>query len=223
MIYLILINIILAFIPSLFLVVYFYKKDSQKKEPPALILKTFLLGFAAVIPAVLAEIFLSPFFQGGTRLTDSLYKAFLIAAAVEEGIKLLVIRIFIYNRKEFDEVTDGIVYTITASLGFAFFENLFYSFGSLSVLVIRGLSAVPLHAAASGIMGYFIGKSKFQGKGILMAGYLTAVIIHGLYDFFLFFGGVYSFLVIPLLGFSGILLFMLYKKALAEDRYFGRS
>ena len=223
MIYLILINVILAFIPSLILVVYFYSKDSQKREPPALILKTFLLGFAAVIPAALIEIFLSPFFQGSTRLTDSLFRAFLIAGVVEEGIKLSVIRIFIYNRKEFDEVTDGIVYTITASLGFAFFENLFYSFGALSVLIIRGLTAVPLHAAASGIMGYFIGKSKFQGNGSIMAGFILAVTIHGLYDFLLFYGGMTSFLVILLLAAAGIVLLKLYKRALIDDRYFGRS
>ncbi len=223
MIYLILANIVLAFVPSLILVVYFYNKDSQKKEPPALILKTFLLGFAAVIPAALIEVYLSPFFQGSTKLTDSLYRAFLIAAVVEEGIKLAVIRIFIYNRREFDEVADGIVYTITASLGFAFFENLFYSFGSLSVLIIRGVTAVPLHAAASGIMGYFIGKSKFQGAGSIMTGFIFAVIIHGLYDFLLFYGGSTSFLVILLLAAAGFILLKLYKRALKEDRYFGRS
>ncbi len=223
MIDLILINIILAFIPSLLLVVYFYRKDSQKREPPVLILKTFLLGFAAVLPAVFLEIFLSPFLTGNSLLTDSLYKAFLIAAVVEEGIKLSVVRIFIINRKEFDEVADGIVYTITVSLGFAFFENLFYSFGSLAVLIIRGVSAVPLHATASGIMGYFIGKSKFQGKGNILAGFVLAVLIHGLYDFFLFYGGSLSFMVIPLLIISGAALLKLYRKALAEDRYFERS
>ncbi len=221
--YLLLINILLAFIPSLILVLFFYKKDSQKKEPPVLILKTFILGFAAVLPAVLLEIYLSPFLEGDTRLTSALYKAFLIAAVVEEGIKFIAVRFFIFNRAEFDEVTDGIVYTITVSLGFAFFENLFYSFGSITVLIIRGLSAVPLHAVASGIMGYFIGKSKFEGKGNAQVGFLSAVVIHGLYDFFLFYGGPLSFMVIPLLISAGIVLMKFYKRALKEDRYFGRS
>ena len=221
--YLLLINILLAFFPALFLVIFFYKKDSQKKEPPALILKTFLIGFLTVLPAALIEIFLSPLFTGTNRLTSSLYKAFLIAAVVEEGIKLTAVKLFIFNKPEFDEVTDGIVYTITVSLGFAFFENLFYSFGSLPVLLLRGLSAVPLHAAASGIMGYFIGKSKFDGRGYLEIGLLSGVLIHGLYDFFLFYGGILSFMVIPLLIAAGIILMGLYKKALKEDRYFGRS
>ncbi len=218
-----LINILLAFVPSLILVIFFYKKDNQKKEPRSLILKTFLLGFVSVIPAVLIEIYLSPLIRGNTHLSSALYKAFIVAAVVEEGIKLIIVKLFIFKRDEFDEVTDGIVYTITVSLGFAFFENLFYSFGSLSVLLIRGLSAVPLHAAASGIMGYFIGKSKFEGRGALELGFLSAVAIHGLYDFFLFYGGLLSFMVIPLLVIAGIILMKLYKKALNEDRYFGRS
>lgn len=218
-----LVNILLAFVPSLFLVVFFYKKDVQKKEPRSLILITFLLGFVSVIPAVLIEIYLSPLITGNTHLSSALYKAFIVAAVVEEGIKLIIVKLFILKRDEFDEVTDGILYTITVSLGFAFFENLFYSFGSLSVLLIRGLSAVPLHAFASGIMGYFIGKSKFEGRGALEIGFLSAVAIHGLYDFFLFYGGLLSFMVIPLLVIAGIILMKLYKKALKEDRYFGRS
>ncbi len=221
--YLLVINILLAFIPSLFLVIFFYRKDSQKKEPTALILKTFLLGFISVLPAALIEIFISPFLVSNSHLASTLYKAFIIAAVVEEGIKLIVIKLFIFNRKEFDEVADGILYTITVSLGFAFFENLFYSFGSLTVLLIRGLSAVPLHATASGIMGYFIGKSKFEGRSYLEIGFLSAVAIHGLYDFFLFYGGPLSLMVIPLLIAAGIILMKLYKKALEVDRYFGRS
>ena len=221
--YLLVINILLAFIPSLLLVVFFYRKDNQKKEPPSLILKTFLLGFISVLPAALIEIFISPFLIGNSHLTSALYKAFIIAAVVEEGIKLTVIKLFIFNRTEFDEVTDGILYTITVSLGFAFFENLFYSFGSITVLLIRGLSAVPLHASASGIMGYFIGKSKFEGKGYLEIGFISAVAIHGLYDFFLFYGGTLSLMVVPLLIIAGIIVMKLYKKALKDDRYFGRS
>lgn len=150
-------------------------------------------------------------------------KAFAVAGLVEEGIKYLVIRIFIYNRKEFDEVTDGIVYTITASLGFAFFENIFYSFGSPAVLVIRGLTAVPLHASASGILGYHIGLSKFNEKSYIGRGLAYAVLIHGFYDFFLFTGTLVSVLVLPLLIFSLALLLRLNGKAKELDRLAGRS
>ncbi len=221
--YLLAVNILLAFIPSLFLVIFFYRKDSQKKEPAPLILKTFLLGFISVLPAALIEIFIAPFLMSSSHLASALYKAFIIAAIVEEGIKFSVIKLFIFNRQEFDEVADGILYTITVSLGFAFFENLFYSFGSITVLLLRGLTAVPLHAAASGIMGYFIGKSKFESRGYLEIGFLSAVAIHGLYDFFLFYGGILSLTVLPLLIAAGIVLLKLYRKALRADRYYGRS
>ena len=213
------INILLAAIPSLAFLLFFYFQDKQRREPPLLIFRAFLLGFFAVIPALLLEIIIAgtadPFFTGIGRL---LLRAFIIAALVEEGMKLVTVRLFLYNLKAFDEITDGIVYTIAASLGFAFFENVLYSFGPPLVLIIRGLTAVPIHAASAGILGYYIGITRMTETKQIGRGLLYAVLLHGAYDFLLFTQTLFSLLVLPLLVFAMIILRRLFKKAMATDK-----
>ena len=214
----IILNVALAAIPSFALVLYFYLKDKDKREPPILVLKAFILGFFAVLPAILLELALE---KAGKLLGSPgfiVIRAFIVVALVEEGVKLLIVRLFLYDREEFDEVTDGIVYTITASLGFAFFENILYSFGPPLVLIIRGITAVPLHATASGILGYYIGRTKLTEKPRIATGLSIAVLIHGTYDLLLFSESLFSLLVIPLLIGSGIALMRLFKKAMTMDR-----
>jgi len=216
-------NIFLAVIPALILLILFYNKDKQKKEPVSLVLKVFIFGFISVLPAILIEMLLAYFIPDRSQIFNIIFRAFIIAALVEEGIKLKTVTLTVYNNNNFDEVTDGIVYTITASLGFAVFENIFYSFGPVSTLLIRGMTAVPLHAIASGIMGYYIGKSKFEDSNLKYKGLAIAVLIHGFYDFSLFYGSWLPVLIIPLLIISGAVLLKLYKSALKNDRTFGRS
>ena len=220
---LMLLNILLAVVPALLFVLYFYRRDSQKREPVLLIWKIFILGFFSVIPAVVIELFLEPFTQLPYFYQSIFAKAFIVAALVEEGIKLVVVMLFVYNRSEFDEITDGIVYTITASLGFACFENILYSTGGLSTVLLRAFSAVPLHALASGVMGYYIGMTKFRHRTVIIKGLLVAVIIHGLYDFLLFTNTALAFLVIPLLLVCWFILNRRIKEALKLDRMSGRS
>jgi hypothetical protein len=82
---------------------------------------------------------------------------------------------------------DGIVYGVVVSLGFATFENVVYVMdGGTSVAFSRAFSAVPFHAFLGAIMGYYVGQAwKFPGRrtGLIMQGYVTAVVLHGLYDF----------------------------------------
>lgn len=218
-----LLNISLAVIPALVLLVYFYRKDKQKKEPISMILKVFSVGFLSVLPAIAIEMLILQFVPDRFSVFNIMIRAFIVAGLVEEGIKLKTVLLVAYTNKNFDEVTDGIVYTITASLGFALFENLFYSFGPTFTLILRAVTAIPLHATASGIMGYYIGKSKFGDSNLKYKGLLIAVLIHGFYDFFLFYGSWLPVLIIPLLIISGIALSRLYKSALQDDRYNGRS
>jgi len=219
---LLLLNAFLAIIPVILITAYFIRRDNQKPEPKKQVWKIFVLGFISVIPAIIVGIALNAF-TFSQPLFRNLMDAFVTAAFVEEGVKLMVVLFFIYNKPDFDEVTDGIVYTITASLGFACFENLMYSFGSTSTIILRGFTSVPLHAIASGIMGYHIGKARFYPGSWIAKGFFWAILIHGLYDFVLFTGGPIAFTTIPLLIISGFWLLKLTKKALAEDRTAGRS
>lgn len=51
---------------------------------------------------------------------------------------------------------------------------------------MRGLTAVPMHAACGAIMGWFYGRARFSPPGQrlkpYLLGYLVPVVFHGLYD-----------------------------------------
>jgi RsiW-degrading membrane proteinase PrsW (M82 family) len=110
----------------------------------------------------------------------------------------------------FDEIMDGIVYAVCLSLGFAFAENIMYGLGDGTALILRAFTAVPLHATATGIMGYWFGMARrnpAQAAAMMRKGLLVAVLVHGLYDFFLFTGTVLAFgaLVVLALAFSHLM------------------
>ena len=230
----VLISLVMAIAPALLLVVYYYRQDKRKPEPKGLIVKIFFLGILSIIPAILLELAVSTLqdLVSWWRLGYYLFKAFVVAAICEELIKLWVVKTVAYNNVHFDEVMDGVVYTIVASLGFACMENILYVLDrGWTVAVLRAFTAVPMHAVCSGMMGYYIGKAKFTSEKaeesiLIKRGFWIAVGIHGLYDFLLFsvpvFGIVIAFGVIPLLILSFIVLRNKIKAAIAEDQQAGR-
>ena len=185
-----LISTILAIVPIAYLLIHFYKKDNLRPEPKGLIFKVFIWGVLSTFLALILEILLESinifsFFP----LLFIGFKAFIVAGLVEEWTKLLVVKKTVYKNSRFDEVMDGIVYTVTASLGFAFLENIIYVLGSgITTAVLRGVTAVPMHAFMSGIMGYYIGAAKFakdsnEEKRLMNKGLMLAILFHGTYDF----------------------------------------
>lgn len=222
----------LAALPAVLLIVYFYRLDSARPEPIGLIGKSVLYGFLAVLPAMVIEILLDRFLPHLPGVGGALVEAFLIAGLVEESVKLFFIRHYLWKRPEFDEAVDGIVYAVCVSLGFAFVENFLYTYNRpLFVLLLRSMTAVPLHALAAGTMGYYLGLEKLFSrekarrvpiseslrKGGWKKGLAWAVFIHGLYDFFLMTGTLTGLLVVPLLLVGFRVLRRLYRKALELD------
>ncbi len=239
----IILSLIMAAAPALFLVNYFYKKDKQKPEPKDLILKILILGILSVIPLIIIEITFQSLgsFIPHKPFLYAFFNAFIVAALCEETFKFLIVKIFVYNRKEFDEEVDGIIYCVIAGLGFACMENILYVLNNgIIVAVIRAFTAIPLHALAAGIMGYYIGKAKFTESKtteriLLMKGLFLAVLIHGIYDFILmaapeidyYYGPVTAAAcLIGLFPFLGIIFFILKSAiitALKNDRANNRS
>ena len=187
-------NFFLAVFPPLLIAYYIYQKDKYEKEPKELIVKSFLFGCITVIPVLILETIFNE------NLFSSLFLyVFLGVALIEEGVKFFFLKKYLFNHKEFNEPFDGIVYAVMISLGFATVENLFYVFNyagdqETQVAIIRMFSAIPLHAACGVIMGYFVGQAKFNIKSnnYLFKGLFSAVIIHGLYNYFIFLGDTSS-------------------------------
>ncbi len=223
------ISFIMAVIPSVFLVCYYYRLDKQKPEPKGLIVKIFLLGIFCVLPAIFLELvaglFNRLFFW--SPILFCFVRAFIVAGLCEEFIKLMVVKKYAYNNVHFDEVMDGILYTVVASLGFACIENVLYVMSTnLQTAVVRAVLAVPMHAGCSGLMGYYIGKAKFakskkEEKNLMYKGLGIAVLLHGLYDFCIFispiFGAALWLLTFPIVILTLLWLKRTIKMAIDED------
>ena len=228
--------LVLAIVPPLLILKYYLNKDKAKPEPTGLIVKVFIAGCFLVIPALIIEFILTIFFGFGTGnflLPAIILKSFIIAGFVEEWLKRYTVKKVAYNTPYFDEVFDGILYAIVASLGFAMIENIFYVLdGGLTTGLIRAITALPLHAIAAGIMGYYLGKAKFaetplQELQLFRKGLFRAVIYHGLYDFIVFSGALISslfFIALPIILIFGFVhLRKLINQALYEDKIMGRQ
>jgi RsiW-degrading membrane proteinase PrsW (M82 family) len=176
-----------AIAPSALLVWYFHARDLYP-EPPRVLWITFALGVLSVLPVLMVGVPIHQLIAGiEVPVIRGFLEAFFVAAVPEEFFKLAVLLLYSMRRVEFDEPMDGIVYGVVASLGFATFENVLYVFdGGLDVAVSRAFSAVPFHAFAGAILGYYVGQAKFcpEKKWMLIVkGYGAVMLLHGLYDF----------------------------------------
>jgi RsiW-degrading membrane proteinase PrsW (M82 family) len=157
----------MAVIPSLYLIAYFHRQDRRRPEPRGLLLVAFAWGFAATIPAGMTETFFSSLAEAlfGSQFPRRIVEAYMVVALCEEGLKLLVVMRCCYRRRAFDEIMDGIVYAVVATLGFAGLENIIFVVDwGMKVALARAFTAVPMHAIASAVMGYHVGLSHFAQR-----------------------------------------------------------
>lgn len=184
-------------IPALVAMWLVDRLDAKRPEPARLRRLVTGLGMAAVIPAIILELLVQGTTESsiGSQLTyeGASFNSFVVAAAIEEACKIMVVYWVVWRRPEFDERMDGIVYACRAGLGFALVENVLYLLneatltGQLRVWILRALLAVPGHALWTGMIGYCAARRRFDGVGLgLVGGYLLAVSFHGLYDLSLF-------------------------------------
>jgi protease PrsW len=188
----------LVIAPAGFLLYYFWVRDRWEKEPWSLIWKLFAMGGVSVIPAAVLELL----FLGSETEVKTIGEAFVTSffgvALVEEGTKLLFVYFAAYRSRHFREEYDGIIYAVAVGLGFAFIENILYVImglvegsSGLSTAIARAFTAVPSHALDGVVLGYFLGKSRFQPSAASrlstnLLGLAMATAFHGLYDFFVF-------------------------------------
>ena len=220
---LLLIYLAAAVLPAVILLIYVYRQDRTEPEPPDLLLSLVLLGVAAallsLLPEALGESVLSALVQQNSAQYVFLL-AFLVVAVVEEGAKFLLLYRRTWHEPNFNFRFDGIVYAVSVSLGFAALENIKYVFTyGLSVAAPRALLSIPGHMSFAVFMGLFYGRARLyadrgengRAKLALFAGWLAAVLLHGVYDscamtgttestiFFLVFAAVLYFIVFRLI------------------------
>lgn len=189
----------LIILPICILGLSIYDMDKEK-ESLKLLVKLMLSGILSCLLVLIISLFLInifPIFNLNVESMNTgqmLLYAFICVALVEEGCKLLFLYITAYNHKENNYTFDMIVYSVFVSLGFAFFENVLYlSSGELMIGISRAFTAIPAHASYGVFMGIFLSKAKCydvkdlnKAKMYKLLSLIVPVLIHGLYDLFVF-------------------------------------
>lgn len=189
----------LAVIPGLLIIIYVYRKDKVEKEPIGLIIKLIVFGAISCIAAGYIEAFedsMLPEYPKGS-LEYALQTSFLEAALVEEIVKFLALRFGSWKHPSFNYRFDGVVYGVSAAVGFAIYENVMYvaTYG-FQTAVVRAFTAVPLHAFCGVFMGVFYAyakKASILGRGgtksfFILLSLIVPMTIHGIYDTLAFLG-----------------------------------
>ena len=126
--------------------------------------------------------------------------------------------------RDVNEPLDIIVMSILISMGFAAIENILYSQQlGWEIALFRSFTAVPAHAFFACILAYFAAvefpKSR---KKILpyLQGLLIAIILHGLYDFFIIqeFSDPFTLGSLVVLVISGVLAFLVIRRISRKAR-----
>lgn len=201
--------------------------DRWEPEPPRLLVLAFLWGASvAVLISILLEALIGSALPGesaGAEATASFATVAVGAPVVEEAAKgaFLLLMMTGRRRSELNTLTDCLVYAGLTGAGFAWLENIFYIANgedvasSLAVAGLRlmlGPFAHPLFTSMFGI-GVFLAlqqRNWLAKAGLLLAGYLAAVLMHGLWNGSALMGaetylGVYMVWMMPIFALSVIL------------------
>jgi protease PrsW len=197
----------LSLAPVALLFWFFYVRDKYEKEPPALLVRLFAFGAFSVLPAIAFSLLLGRFTAlyliPGT-FNYLLIENYLVIGFIEEMVKLYVVVAVAYGHPAYNEPYDGIIYAVTAALGFAAVENIMYVYqGGLAVGVARMLLAVPAHALFGSFMGHYLSRSKFsssgRSSGFMYLALIVPALLHGTYNSLLSTGRLeLAVLVVPL-------------------------
>ncbi len=181
--------LILSLAPVAIVAAYVWFRDKYEREPFSLLLLSLVAGMLIVIPVMAVESVISLVGENLKGLADAAWASFAVAGFTEEMFKFIVLFLLIWNRKQFNDKYDGIVYATFISLGFAMVENVMYVMqDGYATGWLRAFTAVPAHAIFGITMGFYTGLAKFYPKERQRFKYralFVPMLLHGIYDFIL--------------------------------------
>jgi len=192
--------LVLAFAPG-FAWLYFYLKEDPHPEPRWLVVMTFMSGAAFAVLALALQLLLEnagigirPLVLISTGATTQVVIAVLVLAVIEELLKFTSAYVVVYNKPDFDEPIDAMIYMVVAALGFATLEN----FGAIfprnalpvasmmfETMALRFVGATLLHTLTSSLVGYSWARTirEFGHKRHLIYGLALATILHAFFNY----------------------------------------
>ncbi len=144
-----------------------------------------LLGLAAIIPIGFLQFFILelPIFNTGT-ISALLVTTIIFNGLIEEFIKMLLLLFLPAKKMNFKAF---LACAIISGLALGCFEAIIYVITGTPHIEVRLFTAVIMHAACAGLSGLYVWTYK-NTKSQLSA-FITAVLLHGIYNFFAGFSG----------------------------------
>lgn len=185
---------------------FFLARDKKNPEPLYCIGAALFLGaFSAFLTVAVEFIFTNKLNLALPIIAESLAQrnltGFIIVSIVEETMKFLVVYFLFMINKHFDEAIDVMIYMVTAAIGFSMVENALAVWGQLKIslslampfqiIIARFLGANLLHIICCGIIGFFWAKTLITKKNWYLGfGFILAIIIHTIFNYSLYAGGM---------------------------------
>jgi RsiW-degrading membrane proteinase PrsW (M82 family) len=195
-----LVGTFVAFAPAPFYMLIWLWLDRNDPEPAWILAGTFLWGAGAatfasgIVNDIVGSVATS---MTQSRAMGAFLSASVSAPLIEEATKALaVLLVFLFLRREFDGVLDGIVYAGIVALGFATVENVLYYGravhkegvgGLIFVFILRGVLGPFGHAVYTSMTGIGLGLARQTHNTAVkfiapVAGYFGAVFLHSLWN-----------------------------------------
>ena len=237
----------LALVPTIFWLAFYYKYSQKFTTPRKRLFYVLGLGALIAIPVGVMEVnffklfpekFLFLFSRqidvGDTSLINVLIVflvMFFVIAPLEEGIKYIMLKSFIYPSSDLDQIIDGIKFGVVIGLGFATIENTYYFWQAMPItnylnfgvfFGLRFLIATLAHSLYGGIMGYYLALAKFHKtyqNEFLIKGIVTPALVHGLFNFAFFLQQ--AFFAISMIVISLIIIMKWYQDRIHFQSKFG--
>ena len=194
---LIIFSVLAAIIPMLVYLFLIWRFDKYDREPVTLVLINYFWGaFGAILLTLifgsLVHLLISSFEI--QRTTVDFFGSVISAPVIEEITKGFFLLIMIKNRN-FDNITDGVVYGGAIGLGFGMTENLMYFIANSSsagtwlfIVMVRTLFSAVMHCVATGTLGVFLAYAKYKkmNQKIIfgLLGLIIAMLIHAAWNTF---------------------------------------
>ncbi|ACO47082.1 PrsW family glutamic-type intramembrane protease [Deinococcus deserti] len=160
---------------------WFFVRRDRHPEPLWLLARTFAWGAFAWLVAAAFEASLGRVLHSPLPLMFLLLA--LLTAVIEEGSKFLAAATAV-TEVSFDEPMDGLVYTVTAALGFALMENVTYTLGfGTPAATWHALFTTLAHALFSAPQGYALGGLHWaRGRWWVVQGVLLSIVLHFVFN-----------------------------------------
>ena len=194
-----LIVILITILPSVLMLSLILYSDRKSREPIPMIIICILSGafticFSIIIDKLILTLNLIDASMFPTQNSYSVYRI-MVLAGVEEYAKLLILHLFLYKNKSYDDIFDGFVYSSIIALSFSLIETVMYVFKEqtfsemTSLAILRNFTSIPLHIVCGIVMGYFVSLQKFsrtkKRKFLnLLLSLFIPTLIHTIYNVF---------------------------------------